>query len=368
LLRGGFFFWKNSVPNTLQPERVNPMGKLLSSGTQHRLRLVRRLVVAGLRAFAWLLLALVWLWSCFAVGLFRPLPMAVTLTLTLLWACLTIRLVMRLPPRRAFGCVTAGVLLIWVVWSLPPARNDRAWRPDQARLPQITIDGDRIIVKNVRCASYRSADDYDVVWDRRTFDLRRLASVDFVVAPFSESSVLAHVFVTFGFSDGEHLAVSVEARRVRGEKYSPLYGMFHRYELMYVVGDESDLIGLRANTRELPVYLYPVKASKGEVRQLFLSMLMRAERLRTAPEFYNTVTNGCSSNLLWHMNLVRKRPVAYDWRVLLPGFSDELAFDLGLIDSDGPLEEARARFCIKGRTVPWTTGKTWSRQIRVLNE
>jgi hypothetical protein len=184
------------------------------------------------------------------------------------------------------------------------------------------------------------------------------------MSPFSSSGALAHVFVTFAFRDGEHLAISVEIRKAQGETYSPLYGMFHRYELMYVIGDESDLIGLRANIRQHPVYLYPVKATRAQVRQLFVSMLARAERLRTTPEFYHTLANACGSNLLWHVNEVRQAPIRWDWRVLLPGFSDELAFDLGLIDFDGPLTEARERFSIEGRTLPWTTGKAWSQQIR----
>lgn len=332
------------------------------------LRIIRLCLGLGLRALAWLLLAIAWLWSCFAIWLFRPLPNKVTISLTLLWAFLTIALFIKLTRRKATAAVIAGALSIWIIWSLQPPRNDRAWRPDQARLPQINVDGDQIIIKNIRCTSYRSKDDYDVVWERRIYKLSQLESVDFVMVPFSASRALAHVFVTFGFNDGEHLAVSVEIRKVPGEKYSPLYGMFHRYELMYVIGDESDLIGLRANIWQDPVYLYPVRASKDQIRQLFLSMLMRAEHLRTSPEFYNTVTNACSSNLLWHMNQVRQNPVRWNWRVLLPGFSDELAFDLGLIDFDGPLDPARSRFCISNQSLPWTTGKTWSQQIRVSNE
>jgi hypothetical protein len=335
---------------------------------QHVLRFFRRCLIAAVRTIAWSFLALAWLWSCIAVWLFRPLPNAIAISLALLWVLATVGLFVKLPRRRAIAKVMAGILLIWVVWSLQPARNDRIWVFAQARLPQVTIDGDRVIIGNVRSASYRSEDDYDVVWSRREYNLRQLESVDFVMVPFSASAAMAHVFVTFGFTDGEHLAISIEVRKAEGEQYSPLYGMFHRYELMYVIGDESDLIGLRANIRRRPVYLYPVKADKNKVQQLFVSMLARADRLRSSPEFYNTITNSCSLNLLWHVNQARQKPVEWTWRVLLPGFSDQLAFDLGLIDFDGSPDEARVRFCIKGRTVPWTTGKTWSRQIRLSKE
>ena len=38
----------------------------------------------------------------------------------------------------------------------------------------------------------------------------------------------------------EHLAVSVETRKERNEKYNPLEGSFNQYELIYVVADEKD--------------------------------------------------------------------------------------------------------------------------------
>ncbi|MHB1035096.1 MAG: Lnb N-terminal periplasmic domain-containing protein [Pirellulales bacterium] len=344
------------------------MGLSFSSVMQYLLRLGRRGVVAGLRGLAWLLLAMAWVWSCLAIWLFRPWPPDVTVPLTLLWVLLTVGLFVKLPRAKAARCLAASIVWIWAAWSLQSARNDRTWGADQARLPRVTIADERIVIDNVRCASYRSENDYDVRWERRAFDLDQLESVDFVMVPFPTTRALAHVFVTFGFRDGEHLCVSIEVRKTQGEKYSPLYGMFRRYELIYVLGDESDLIGLRANARRLDVYLYPVKARQEQVRALFLSMLARAERLRTAPEFYNTATNSCSSNLLWHVNQVRQEPVWWSWRVLLPGFSDELALELGLIDFEGSLDEARTRFSIQGRTVPWTTGKTWSRQIRTPRE
>ena len=108
---------------------------------------------------------------------------------------------------------------------------------------------------------------------------------------------------------------------------------------MYVVADERDLLGLRVNVRKNPVYLFPIKAEPDHVRTLFVAMLERANQLHERPEFYNTLTNTCTTNIVRHLKQVSERDVPFDLRVLFPGYSDELAFELGLIDFDGSPEE-----------------------------
>ncbi len=314
--------------------------------------------------FAWLV---AWLWTCAALWLFKPLSEGGAHVAALVWAGITLAAFVSLPVRRVFWVMVGGVVLIASIWCQQRPSNDHPWIPAQAKLPEIAWDGDRVVINNVRCATYRSEDDYDVAWSRRTYDLGQLESVDFVMVPFPNSQAMAHVFVSFGFRDGEHLAISPEARREQGEAYSPLRGMFRHFPLMYVIGEESDLIGMRANVRRLPVYVYPVKARQDQVRGLFRSMLDRAAGLGESPDYYHTLTNACSTNLLWYLNQVRQSPVPWNWRVLLCGFSDEMAVELGLIDFEGSSEEARRRFCIQGKTLPWTTGPAWSRQIRATD-
>ncbi len=315
-------------------------------------------------ACAWCALAAGWLWTFLALWLFKPFPPGLACAAALLWAGATLAALLRLPAREAVRWVAAGGLAILLVWGRQQPSNDRPWMPAQARLPEIVRDGDRITISNVRAAVYRSEDDYDVAWRRRTYDLAQLESVDFVMVPFPNSEAMAHVFVSFGFRDGAYLAVSPEARREEGAAYSPLRGMFRHFPLMYVMGEESDLIGLRANIQGQTIYVYPVKASPAQARRLLGSMLDRAAALGRSPEFYHTVTNACGTNLLWHLNQVRAAPVPWGWRVLLPGFSDQMALELGLIDFEGSVGEARRRYGITGRTVPWTVGPEWSRQIR----
>ena len=117
--------------------------------------------------------------------------------------------------------------------------NRRSWRRPQ-------IEGDRVTIRNYRHTIYRTLEDYDVHFIERSFDLSLLRTVDLLVVPFASWRGIAHVFVSFGFSDGEYLPVSVEARREAGEPYSPVGGLYQQYEVIYVIGDERDVIGKRA--------------------------------------------------------------------------------------------------------------------------
>lgn len=219
--------------------------------------------------------------------------------------------------------------------------NNRNWSPDQAILPYAEIKGGQAKVHNVRNCSYHSTDTYEVRHYDRTYDLNKLRSIDFIVVPFSGMPTLAHTFVSFGFAGDEYLAISIEIRREQGEAYSALKGLLNQYEIMYVVGDERDLIGLRSNYRLDDVYIYRARASREEVRAMFLDMMERANQLSENPEYYNLVTNNCTTNVARHINRISADRVPLDYRVLLPGYSDRLAFDLGLLASDESFDRTK---------------------------
>jgi hypothetical protein len=45
------------------------------------------------------------------------------------------------------------------------------------------------------------------------------------------------------------------------------------------------------------------------------------------------LTNNCTSNILQHFNQVNDRKLPANLKVLFPGYSDQLVYDLGLIGS-----------------------------------
>ena len=266
--------------------------------------------------------------------------------------------------RRTLVIALIVLLLAGLAWSNVRARTDRTWSPDMALMPSAEFDGDLVHVRNIRNVRYETTEKYVVGWYDRTFDLRRLESVWYMVEPFSGMKGPAHTLVSFGFEGGDYVAISVELRREPGEHFSPVRGMLKQYELMYVVADERDVLGLRANYRHDDVYLYPVRTTPEQRRRLFVSMLERANDLRARPEFYNTLTNTCTTNIVRHVNGLAPRKVPLSYKVLLPGYSDRLAYDLGLLDTDLPFAAARDRYRINARALRYADSANFSVLIR----
>jgi len=275
----------------------------------------------------------------------------------------------RLTRRRvALAAVTVAIIAlavgIAVIGDHP--RSDRQWIPQQAVMAHADIRGDSVFVTRVRNFSYTAEEEFTPAYDDRAYDLNALESVWFIVTPFSKRwRGPAHTFVSFGFADSQFVGISVEARREPGETYSPLTGLFRQFELIYVIGDERDLIGSRAVYGGYDVYVYPIRASRARIRALFLEMLARANALATRPEFYNTLTNNCTSNVVDHVNHIVPRAVPHGIKTILPGYADEVAYSLGLIDNTISLDEARRRFRVNDQARRFVKAPDFSRRIRV---
>ncbi|MBN1394669.1 MAG: DUF4105 domain-containing protein [Pirellulales bacterium] len=251
-----------------------------------------------------------------------------------------------------------------LVKSLKPS-NHRNWISEQSAPAHASIDGDHITVYDIRDCRWSAYDDVVIDYYDKSFDLNKIESVDFIVVPFNETPSLGHTMISFGFEDGEHLAVSVEIRRERGEAFSPIKGFFQQYELMYVVASERDLIQKRVICDLCNVYLYRSTATRGQVRDLFLDVMRRVNELYEKPEFYDTLTNNCTTNIRDHINNLTPDRVPYDYRVLLPGYSDHLAYDLGLIERHGSYEQTRFRARVNYLAYLHRADPFFSRAIRL---
>lgn len=221
--------------------------------------------------------------------------------------------------------------------------NEGEWSPDQAVLPSVEFQGNLVIVHNVRNANYRTVDDYTVRHYDKTYDLRKLTTVDFIIVPFDDNPAIAHVMLSFGFEGKDYLVSSVEIRKHRGQQYSALQGFFNKYSLMYVLADEHDVLWKASIGYLQEVYLYRTKATPAQSQALFLDVMRRVNKLAREPEFYNTITNNCTTNVRDHINRMAPDRIPYDYRVLLPGYSDRLAYELGLLDTNDSFETTKAR-------------------------
>lgn len=254
-------------------------------------------------------------------------------------------------------------LIVW--WSIRPS-NDREWAIGLAVLPSVTFEGDLATIEGVRNFHWRTLDEFDVLYETRSYDLSTVRTLWFCLSIFHPEGWRgpAHSLLSFGFDDGRFLAISVEARKEEGESYSVYKGMAKRFELMYVIGDECDLVANRAVLRPDSVNLYPIEATPEAIRGILRGMLEAANDLHARPEFYDTLTNNCTTRLRDHVNAVVPGRIPASWKVVLPGYSDELLEKLGLIDSALGLDEARHAFDIKAAATAAAASEDFSARIR----
>jgi hypothetical protein len=267
--------------------------------------------------------------------------------------------------KRVASVVGALVVVGAIALLVTRPRADRTWVPQHAVMAHAELRGNEAHLHRLRNFSYTAEESFTPAYVDRTYDLDRLETVWFIVTPFSRHwRGPAHTFVSFGFSDSQYVAISVEARREPGETYGPLTGLFKQFELIYVIGDERDLIGSRAAFGDYDVFVYPIKTSRERIRALFVEMLDRANGLATKPEFYNTLTNNCTSNVVDHVNNIVPHAVPHGIKTILPGYADDVAYSLGLIDNAMTLEDSRRRYQVNAQAKRFAHDSAFSIRIR----
>ena len=100
---------------------------------------------------------------------------------------------------------------------------------------------------------------------------------------------------------------------------------------------------MRTNVRGEQVYIHPVDVQASTARAVLEQIVNRVQSIEQSPAWYHTITASCASTLAADIQEVADPPLDLDWRVLLPGFSDELAFELGLLKTDADLATTRER-------------------------
>ena len=257
--------------------------------------------------------------------------------------------------------IGAVAILAW--WAAIEPRNDRDWVVEVSNPPRVEIEGDIVTLHNVRNFTYRSESDFDPRWEVRKLDLRQLDSLD-LIAVYWMGDAIAHTIVSFGFA-GEQVAISIEIRKEKGESYSTLAGFFRQYELAYVVADERDLIGLRTTYRQSAedVYLYRVEVPKANIRNLFLEYARKINKLHERPEFYNTGTTNCTTNIVTHVQAFNAQ-FPLSWKTLLSGYFPEFIYERGSLDQELSYPTLRARSLVNERARAADGAPNFSRLVR----
>ncbi len=248
------------------------------------------------------------------------------------------------------------LLAVWLrVHKLRPS-NDRSWVNDNQHNATIEFDGDTVRIRNVRDFNWRTTKDFDERWVDEEYDLNEVESIWLTLEYFDpRHRQMAHTILSWGFADGRRLACSIEVRREKGERYHPVRGLFREYELIYVWATERDVIGVRTRCRKHSItHLFKaVVLGEGNERRMLESYLRRTNDLVASPEWYNTLTNTCTTNIVHHVNEVYPGRVPRAVAILMPGLSPKLLERANLIEMSGTLEETLAASVIDAKADAW---------------
>jgi hypothetical protein len=301
-------------------------------------------------------------WATLAIY-YSNLPWAgLRLALAIAFAAFAVWAVWLSPQRRmsmALVVLYLGVVAWWI--SISPS-HDRQWRPEVAVMPRAFINDDRVRLTGVRNFEYRTRNDFTVHYEEREVSLSHVTALDFYVSYWSEGLV-GHTFLSFIFDNSPPLSISIETRPEVGEGFAPIASLFKQFELIYVVGDERDLVGVRANRRNETVYLYRLNASADDARRLLLVYLARINELADRPEFYHLLSNSCTINIIRYANAAG-RSGKFDVRHLLNGLMDSYLYHSGRVDTSLPFDELRRRSLINEAAREVDGAPDFSQRIR----
>lgn len=313
-----------------------------------RPRVKHRLIRCLAAGLAWLTALVMTAWA--SLALLIDLPVAgIQIPATILYWVLILIAIWRLAGGYKVLAPLAGALLVLAWWLTLSPSNDRTWQSDVDRTAWAEIDGDKVTFHNLRNFDYRSETDFMPRWETRVVDASQITAADIFIT-FWGSPWIAHPIVSFQFTDGQHIAFSIEARKELGETYSALRGFFRQYELIYTVADERDVIRLRTNYRVgEEVYLYRTTASADAAKGIFLDYIASMNALHEQPVFYNAITSNCTTNIRIHTAAVEQAALpAWDWRLLLNGKADEYAYQYGRLAGNLRFPELKAQAHING--------------------
>ncbi len=304
-------------------------------------------------------------WAAAALYLDGPFHQSPIL-LPLAFLAIMAGILIRVRPRAFAMTLCFGLFGVVVAWwlTLKPS-NDRPWLRDVAQTPWAEVRGDQVVIHNVRNFDYITETDYKPNWETRNLDLSQLQSMDLFMNYWG-SPAIAHTILSFEFADSPPIAISIETRKQTGQSYSAFLGFFRQYSLVYVIADERDVVRVRTNYRKgEDLYLYRTRATPAIARGVLLDYLKGANDLSEHPQWYNALTSNCTTEIRPHLMVGGDLHVPWDWRILINGYADQMAYERGRLAGDLPFDELKRKAHINEAAKAADQSPDFSRLIRV---
>ncbi len=313
----------------------------------------------------WLILAVLTVWAVAALYVdFRIAALRIPVTVIYVVAILAILILVKRPWAAVLCFVGFCIVLTWWL-SLKPS-NEGNWQADASQTAWVQIDGDRVVIHNLRNCDYTTKKDYTNCWSDRTVYLSQLRHADLFFTTWGPKYI-GHPIVSFQFGDHDHIAFSIEARYKAGQDYSAILGFFRQYELIFIAADERDVIRLRTNYRaHEDVFLYRTTVQPDQAREIFLAYVAYLNKLKDHPEWYNAVTRNCTTTMDRQIAKDVSNPQPWNYQLLLNGTLDELLYNRGRLVTGGlPFPELKRREHINEAGKAADGSPDWSALIRV---
>ena len=221
-------------------------------------------------------------------------------------------------------------------------------------------DGDWWFIENFRHGIVRSKkiDLSTALWTSAVIDGNRVKGAAFLIGKFRNTSLnLGHLFSLFEFESGsiylpggkklDHLVISFEACRRKGEKYSMWDGAWSKYGACYVIGSFNDVL-----QKSIIFYKgmdrYNLDLNPAELKAfLRVSLEDSTGSADLKREYYNTVKNSCVTRQFDLLNMILPqdkriktwwnlfdKPVMRTWQSFWPGHTRQTLTNSGLLKSE----------------------------------
>lgn len=275
-----------------------------------------------------------------------------------------------LPGKRRLarrGVTLAGLALFFYAYAAKTP-YPQTFVPLHENVANVVFEGNRVTITSFRDAVHPVGAPAQPRWETRSFDLADLVGAQFILQPFGNSLATVHVMTSFEFADGDHIAVSFEARRTSWDKFDPIAGFFRHDQLYAVLGTERDLFWKRlAHVPPNDLYILDITQPPAEIERYLRRLLAFSASLHDEPQFYSTITESCFTTLLNLSPRIQDVVPWYDLRRWVPGASVGLFQDLGIVDDRIPEAELAKRQKLgNGVQAPWefATSNEWSNHFR----
>jgi hypothetical protein len=248
--------------------------------------------------------------------------------------------------RRTLLALLLLALVVLMVVSQREPSLSRTWDEDVSILAGVEVSNDELVtLTQVRDWSYGIESISSKEYFDASFDPQDIVAMWMYEQPLDVSGLIAHTFLVFEFDEsygrGQYLGLSVETRRELGEEYSIIGGALRAFEITHIWATEEDLVTRRVQYLDYPLTRYRLEIPAEYRSQIFLKMAMETQSLASAPRWYNTASNNCTSSLIKYVNESIPGAIPFHYSYMFTGRVDEYLEQLGFKGEDYSLDITR---------------------------